>query len=79
MFEDIAPPAGWEDGLDATLRARNAEIERLRHLLNLARADCNEQAQRLQDIGDYAHNESSGPAETDALWQVRAMAYGLEA
>ena len=29
MFEDIAPPAGWEDDLDATLRARQAEIERL--------------------------------------------------
>ena len=30
MFEDIAPHAGWEDDLDATLRARQAEIERLR-------------------------------------------------
>lgn len=26
-------------------------------------------------IGDYAHNNSTGPAVPDALWEVRRMAY----
>ena len=53
-----------------------AESARLRHLLNLARDDYNTAAQRLQDIGDYAHDHSTGPAVPDALWEVRSMAYG---
>lgn len=33
--------------------------------------------QRLRDIGDYAHEHSTGPAVPDALWTVREMAYEL--
>jgi hypothetical protein len=29
----------------------------------------------LIEIGDYAHNNSTGPAVPDALWEVRRMAY----
>lgn len=30
---------------------------------------------RLREIGDFAHDHSTGPAVPDALWEVRAMAY----
>jgi hypothetical protein len=29
----------------------------------------------LQEIGDFAHDRSTGPAVPDALWEVRSMAY----
>jgi len=29
----------------------------------------------LEEIGDYAHDKSTGPAVPDALWEVRSMAY----
>lgn len=32
---------------------------------------------RLREIGDYAHEHSTGPAVPDALWTVREMAYEL--
>ena len=31
----------------------------------------------LKDIGDFAHDRSSGPAIEDDLWEVRRMAYEL--
>lgn len=31
----------------------------------------------LIEIGDYAHNASTGPAVPDALWKIREMAYQL--
>ena len=31
----------------------------------------------LKDIGDFAHDRSSGPALQDDLWEVRRMAYEL--
>ena len=33
LFEDIAPPAGLEDDLDAALRASQARVDRLREAL----------------------------------------------
>lgn len=32
---------------------------------------------RLREIGDFAHDHSTGPAVPDALWAVREMAYEL--
>ena len=29
----------------------------------------------LRQIGDFAHDKSTGPAVPDALWEVRSMAY----
>lgn len=29
----------------------------------------------LRDIGNFAHDHSTGPAVPDALWEVRRMAY----
>lgn len=65
----------YEDAA-AAVAAERAESARLRQLLNLARDDYNTAAQRLQKIGDYAHDHSTGPAVPDALWEVRSMAYG---
>lgn len=31
----------------------------------------------LKDIGDFAHDRSTGPAVEDDLWEVRRMAYEL--
>lgn len=31
----------------------------------------------LKDIGDFAHDRSSGPAIIDDLWEVRRLAYEL--
>jgi hypothetical protein len=33
--------------------------------------------ERLREIGNYAHQHSTGPAVPDALWAVREMAYEL--
>lgn len=30
----------------------------------------------LRQIGDFAHDASTGPAVPDALWEIRSMAYG---
>jgi len=32
---------------------------------------------RLRDIGDIAHTQSTGPAEPDWLWHIRELAYEL--
>ena len=53
-----------ENGIDAT---------RLRKFVR----DAGEAFDRLHDIGDYAHEHSTGPAVPDALWTVREMAYEL--
>ena len=34
---------------------------------------------RLKDIGDFAHDRSTGPGVPDDLWEVRRMAYELGA
>jgi hypothetical protein len=36
---------------------------------------CERLTERLREIGDYAHDHSTGPAVPDALWEVRRMAY----
>lgn len=34
-----------------------------------------EMSDLLLDIGNFAHDHSTGPAVPDALWEVRRMAY----
>lgn len=31
--------------------------------------------EQLRQIGDFAHDKSTGPAVPDALWKIRSMAY----
>ena len=49
----------------ATLIARVAELQAALDSTNKA----------LEAIGDYAHDRSTGPAQWDPLWEIRAMAY----
>lgn len=46
----------------AAIESLEAEVERLNDLLT--------------EIGNKAHDASTGPALPDALWEIRAMAYG---
>lgn len=54
------------------LRLDKDRIEAERDAAN-ARAEAAEEV--LRQIGDYAHDKSTGPAVPDALWEVREMAY----
>ena len=45
----------------AQIEALRAENERLQSV--------------LQDIGKYAHDESTGPTVWDGFWEIRSMAY----
>ena len=42
-------------------------------------AMCSQLSTALQQIGDYAHDHSTGPAVPDHLWEIRRMAYETEA
>lgn len=52
--------------------AARAECERLRE-------DANTAIGYLKDIGDWAHERSTGPAVQDDLWEIRRMAYACMA
>jgi len=45
--------------------------------LEYAKGTIDDLESRLREIGDYAHEHSTGPAVPDALWTVREMAYEL--
>ena len=45
--------------------------------LECAKRTITDLKERLCEIGDYAHENSTGPAVPDALWTVREMAYEL--
>lgn len=45
--------------------------------LEYAKGAISDLEERLREIGDYAHEHSTGPAVPDALWTVREMAYEL--
>lgn len=42
------------------------------------RAKVDRLVELLQEIGDIAHERSTGPAVPDALWEVRRMVYEFE-
>lgn len=50
-------------------------IDMLKERIELKRK-CEELESRLKEIGDFAHDKSTGPAVPDPLWEVRRMAYG---
>lgn len=56
---------------------RNERLERISDTaLELEQAErIAELEARLKKIGDYAHDNSTGPAVPDALWTIREMAY----
>jgi hypothetical protein len=46
--------------------------------LRLAEERIGELETLLSEIGDFAHNHSTGPAVPDHLWTVREMAYSAK-
>jgi hypothetical protein len=46
-----------------------------RNALEYAKQTISDLEARLREIGDYAHEHSTGPAKPDVLWTVRNMAY----
>ena len=78
----------WDDAVQAS-KADAAEIVELKEayaLLFKAHADVRALAEtnaatvdrlhdRLRQIGDRAHDASTGPAVPDVLWEIRGMAY----
>lgn len=59
--------------MDRQSTERNRELIDERDAAN-ARAGAAEEM--LRQIGDYAHDKSTGPVVPDALWEIREMAYG---
>lgn len=47
-------------------------------VIALLRQKCERMNAALLEIGNYAHDHSAGPAQPDALWTVRLMAYEAE-
>jgi hypothetical protein len=41
------------------------------------KADAERVLERVREIGDYAHDKSTGPAVPDALWEIRRTAYEI--
>ena len=91
MNERDAPGVlGSNEGLGPTLALLNKEmpcnppwgagqyvsVYAVHKLLSVERERREELEQRLREIGDFAHDHSTGPAVPDALWEVRSMAYG---
>ena len=63
---------GFHDGR----RCRDTRAHRDATDLELAQAERIEELETLlKDIGNYAHDHSTGPAVPDALWTIREMAY----
>jgi len=47
--------------------------------LDALRAEVDRKNDELGSIGDYAYDNSTGPAVPDALWEIQSMAYAAVA
>ncbi len=77
---DISPEAVEESArrLHTQDFRRSAEqLRALRASLTAKEARCLELEQRLLEIGDKAHDKSTGPAVHDGYWDIRGMAYEM--
>lgn len=68
---------GRANALEAELKATQARLDASDKLLREEFAQRQDALATLRDIGDFAHDRSTGPAVEDALWEVRRMAYEL--
>ena len=68
---------GRANALEAELKATQARLVASDELLREEFAQRQDALATLRDIGDFAHDRSTGPAVEDALWEVRRMAYEL--
>ena len=64
-------PITEDDGSGEVYRAAPASAPSAQPLT----AEVERLSEALRQIGDYAHDHSTGPAIPDALWEVRQMAY----
>jgi len=65
------------NALEAELKATQARLDASDELLREEFAQRQDALATLREIGDFAHDRSTGPAVEDALWEVRRMAYEL--
>ncbi len=68
---------GRANALEAELKATQARLVASDELLREEFAQRQDALATLRDIGDFAHDRSTGPAVEDALLEVRRMAYEL--
>ena len=68
---------GRANALEAELRATQARLDASDELLREEFERRQVAYATLKDIGDFAHDRSTGPAVEDDLWEVRRMAYEL--
>ncbi|MBU0703810.1 MAG: hypothetical protein KKC18_08075 [Chloroflexi bacterium] len=68
---------GRANALEAELKATQARLDASDELLREEFAQRQDALATLRDIGDFAHDRSTGPAVEDGLWEVRRMAYEL--
>jgi len=66
---------GRANALEAELKATQARFDASEELLREEFAQRQDVLATLLDIGNFAHDRSTGPAVEDALWEVRCMAY----
>lgn len=66
--DDKAPRNAREGVFIERIAALEAELAKVRQERDAAVA-------ALKDIGDFAHDRSTGPAVPDTLWEIRRMAY----
>lgn len=68
---------GRTNFLEAELKATRARLSVSDELLREEFAQKSDALATLREIGDFAHDRSTGPAVEDALWEVRNMAYAM--
>jgi len=68
----------WVEGIAPAIISGVYEVSTIQALM-LRVVELNNEIEIVRDemrkIGDYAHENSTGPAVPDALWDVRRMAY----
>ena len=79
-FVERLRDSGWDDPCDAQhseIRKFWAELFPREVYIEALEEEVNHLDQLLTDIGDIAHNNSTGPAVPDTLWEIRQRAYQL--
>lgn len=66
---------GRANALEAELKATHARLDASDKMLREEFAQRQDALAMLREIGDFAHDRSTGPAVEDGLWEVRRMAY----
>lgn len=73
IYTYVVDHKGATPVVSAAMHVNGGELVAVMFADALKRID--ELEERLREIGDFAHEHSSGPVVPDALWEVRSMAY----